>query len=71
MELGVLSQNAMLADLRYALRALRRNPTFAIVAILSIALGIGANSAMFSLADAMLLRPLPVENPSQVVNLRW
>ncbi len=61
----------MLGDLRYALRALRRNPLFALVAILSIALGIGANSAMFSLADAMLLKPLPVENASQVVNLRW
>jgi len=61
----------MLSDLKYALRALRRNPLFALVAILSIALGIGANSAMFSLADAMLLKPLPVENPSQVVNLRW
>ena len=60
----------MFSDFRFALRSLRRNPSFAVVAALSIALGIGANTAMFSLADAMLLRPVPVPRPSEVLNLR-
>jgi predicted permease len=60
----------MISDLRYALRALRHNRSFAVVAILSIAFGIGANSVIFSLADAVLLRPLPIPNPARVVNLR-
>ncbi|HUE22970.1 MAG TPA: ABC transporter permease [Bryobacteraceae bacterium] len=57
----------MLYDLRYALRSLRKSPGFALVAILSLALGIGANSAMFSLADAIMLRPLPVPHASGIV----
>src|SRR5580692_1007550 len=57
----------MLDDLRYALRTMRKNPGFALVAILSLALGIGANSAMFSLADALLLRPSPVPHASELV----
>src|SRR5262245_45499890 len=60
----------MLKDLRYALRTLRQNPGFAATAIISIALGIGANSAIFAVADGMLLRPLPVPNPSNIVTLR-
>lgn len=60
----------MFSDFRFALRSLRRNPSFAAVAALSIALGIGANTAMFSLADAILLRPVPVPHPSAVLNLR-
>lgn len=54
-------------DTRYGIRMLAANPGFTAVAILSLAIGIGANTSMFSLADAMLLRPLPVEHPSQVV----
>jgi predicted permease len=60
----------MLNDLRYAARALRKNPGFAITAIVSIALGIGANATTFSLADGLLFRPLPVARPAQVVTLR-
>jgi predicted permease len=58
-----------LADLRLALRGLRRNPLFATVAILSLALGIGANTAIFTLIDQILLRKLPVANPDQLVML--
>jgi predicted permease len=57
----------MLSDLRYALRTLRNNPGFALIAILSLALGIGANAAIFSLAEFLLLRPLPVPHASEVV----
>ncbi len=60
----------MVRDLRYGLRALRRNPLFASVAVLTLALGIGANTAIFSLADAVLLRALPVTNPQDLVVLR-
>ena len=60
----------MFSDLRYAFRTIRHHRSFALVAILSIALGIGANSFMFSLADALVLRPLPVPRASRVMNLR-
>ncbi len=56
-------------DIRYALRTLGRNPGFAATAILSLALGIGANTAIFSLIDALLLRWLPVHDPGQLVEL--
>src|SRR5262245_40616790 len=56
-----------LSDVRLALRGLRRSPLFASVAILSLALGIGANTAIFTLIDQILLRKLPVRNPEQLV----
>src|SRR2546426_586662 len=58
-------------DLRYAARTLQRNPGFAAVVILSLALGIGANTAMFSAIDAVMLRLLPVNDPKQLVMLTW
>jgi predicted permease len=60
----------MLRDVRYAIRALRLNPGFALTAIISIALAIGANSAIFAMADGVMLRPLAVPNPSQILSLR-
>jgi len=56
-------------DLRHGARMLAKNPGFTIVAVVSLALGIGANCAMFSAADALLLRPLPVARPGEVVSV--
>ena len=57
----------LLRDLRYGVRMLARTPAFTAVAILSLALGIGANATVFSLMDAVMLRSLPVQNPDQIV----
>jgi predicted permease len=58
-------------DVRYAWRTLRRTPGFALLGILVMALGIGANTAIFTLLDQVLLRPLPVAHPDELVRLRW
>src|SRR5262249_9657016 len=59
----------MLADVRYALKWLLRSPGFAAVAVLSLGIGIGFNAALFSIVDALLLRPLPVERPDRLVDI--
>ena len=56
-------------DLRYGVRTLRKSPGLSTAIVLSLGLGIGATSAVFSLADAMLLRPLPVPDPASVVTI--
>jgi macrolide transport system ATP-binding/permease protein len=58
-------------DLRYGLRMLRRNPAFTLVAVLSLALGIGANTAVFSLVDAVMLKSLAVRAPNELRILQW
>ena len=61
--------DAIMQDVRYAIRALRRSPAFAAVAILSLALGIGANTAIFSLIDSVILKTLPVSHPEQLLQV--
>src|SRR5438874_12300225 len=66
---GLVWLEQLAQDVRYACRMLAANPGFASIAVLSLAIGIGANSAIFSFADALLLRPLPVARPGEVLTI--
>jgi putative ABC transport system permease protein len=63
--------NTLLQNIRYALRQLRKSPAFTLTVIVTLALGICANAAVFTLFDQALLRMLPVERPKELVRFEW
>jgi predicted permease len=68
---SVRAIEGLLQDVRFGLRLMRRSPAFTIVAVLSLGVGMGASAAVFSLADALLLKKLPVRAPDELVTLEW
>src|SRR5580704_4962630 len=68
-ERSILWLEQTFADLRYACRSLSKTPAFAAIAVLTLALGIGANIAIFTVVNAVLLRPLPFEQPERLVRV--
>jgi len=68
---GVMALENLARDIRYGARLLRKSPLFTGIAVFSLAIGIGANTAVFSLVDTVLLRMLPVRNPEELVLARW
>jgi predicted permease len=64
---GIARPESIVRDLRYAIRSLKRRPAFTLTVVATLALGIGANTAVFTLVDALLLRPLPVPHPERLV----
>src|SRR5262245_59841813 len=67
---GVRALETLVQDVRYGLRGLRRNPGYSIAVLVTLALGIGANTAVFSVVNGVLLKPLPYKRGDQVVLLR-